>query len=112
MARWLNLDGDGQGAGHGGEQRAVMVYQLGSYRYGRLILGGMTSNMVSFGENLTVDGLAHDEVCIGDRYRIGGAIFEVTQPRITLNTRLSKKDNNPTVPPRIDKARRPRTKAT
>jgi MOSC domain-containing protein YiiM len=52
MARWLNLDGDGQGdlAGHGGEQRAVMVYQLGSYRYGRLILGGMTSNMVSLGK--------------------------------------------------------------
>ncbi len=36
-----------------------------------------------FGENFTVDGLADAEVCIGDRYRIGGALFEVTQPRVT-----------------------------
>jgi MOSC domain-containing protein YiiM len=37
----------------------------------------------SSGENLTVDGLADDEVCIGDRYRIGEAEFEVAQPRVT-----------------------------
>src|SRR5206468_7258005 len=37
----------------------------------------------AFGENLTVDGLPDDEVCIGDRYRIGEAEFEVTQPRVT-----------------------------
>ena len=36
-----------------------------------------------FGENLTVDGLADNEVCIGDRFRIGGAVFEITQPRVT-----------------------------
>ena len=36
-----------------------------------------------FGENFTVDGLPDDEVCIGDRYRIGEAEFEVTQPRVT-----------------------------
>jgi len=36
-----------------------------------------------FGENLTVEGLADDEVCVGDRYRIGAALFEVTQPRVT-----------------------------
>ena len=36
-----------------------------------------------FGENFTVDGLSDDEVCIGDRYRIGTAVFEVTQPRVT-----------------------------
>jgi len=35
FARRLNFDGDGQGdlGGHGGEQRAIMVYQLDSYRY-------------------------------------------------------------------------------
>ncbi len=84
MARRLNLDGDGQGdlAGHGGEQRALLVYQLDSYRhwarhFGRDLEPG------SFGENLTVDGLPDDEVCIGDRYRIGGAEVEVTQPRVT-----------------------------
>src|SRR6202008_3757035 len=36
-----------------------------------------------FGENFTVDGLSDQEVCIGDRYRIGQALFEVTQPRVT-----------------------------
>ncbi len=36
-----------------------------------------------FGENFTVEGLPDNEVCIGDRYRIGSAVFEVTQPRVT-----------------------------
>lgn len=59
-----------------------MVYQLGSYRYWEAYLRRNDFEYGQFGENLTVDGLAHDEVCIGDRYRIGGAIFEVTQPRV------------------------------
>ncbi|WP_433222083.1 MOSC domain-containing protein [Dactylosporangium sp. CS-047395] len=86
MARHLNLDGDGQGdlAGHGGEQRAVLVYQLDSYRYWQQHLGrDGPGEHGQFGENLTVDGLPDDEVCIGDRYRIGEAEFEVTQPRVT-----------------------------
>src|SRR5882757_9869670 len=62
----LNLDGDGQGdlAGHGGEQRAVFVPG-------------------QFGENFTIQGLPDDAVCIGDRYQIGSARFEITQPRVT-----------------------------
>jgi len=85
MARRLNLDGDGQGdlAGHGGEERAVLVYQIGSYRYWRHVLGRDDFVYGQFGENFTVDGLSDDEVCIGDRYRIGEAVFEVTQPRVT-----------------------------
>jgi len=85
MARRLNIDGDGQGDlnGHGGEQRAVLVYQIGSYRYWQRHLGRDDFGYGQFGENLTVDGLPDDEVCIGDRYRIGGAEFEVTQPRVT-----------------------------
>ncbi|MEU4293487.1 MOSC and FAD-binding oxidoreductase domain-containing protein [Kribbella sp. NPDC026596] len=85
MARRLNLDGDGQGdtAGHGGEQRAVFVYQIESYRYWEKHFGRDDFVYGQFGENLTVDGLADDEVCIGDRYRIGAAEFEVTQPRVT-----------------------------
>jgi ferredoxin-NADP reductase/MOSC domain-containing protein YiiM len=84
-ARRGNLDGDGQGdtAGHGGEQRAVMVYQIASYRYWQQHLGRDDFEYGQFGENLTVDGLPDDEVCIGDRYRIGDAEFEVTQPRVT-----------------------------
>jgi ferredoxin-NADP reductase/MOSC domain-containing protein YiiM len=85
MARRLDLDGDGQGdlAGHGGEQRAVLVYQTDSYRYWQQQLGRDDLSHGMFGENLTVDGLPDDQVCIGDRYRIGQAEFEVTQPRVT-----------------------------
>ncbi|MFJ8632452.1 MOSC domain-containing protein [Streptomyces sp. NPDC093568] len=85
MARRLNLDGDGQGdtQGHGGEQRAVLVYQIESYRYWQRHFRRDDFTFGQFGENLTVDGLPDDEVCVGDRYRIGEAEFEVTQPRVT-----------------------------
>jgi len=85
MVRRLNVDGDGQGdlAGHGGEQRAVLVYQLDSYRYWQAELHRDDFVHGQFGENFTVEGLPDDEVCIGDRYRIGNAVFEVTQPRVT-----------------------------
>ena len=85
FARRLNLDGDGQGdlRGHGGEQRAIMVYQLDSYRYWASYLGRSDLVAGNFGENLTVEGLADNEVCIGDRFRIGGAVVEVSQPRDT-----------------------------
>ena len=81
----FNIDGDGQGdlQGHGGEQRAVLVYQIDSYRYWEKQLGRKDFVFGQFGENFTVEGLSDDEVCIGDRYRIGSALFEVTQPRVT-----------------------------
>src|SRR3954463_2855684 len=83
--RTLNLDGDGQGdlAGHGGPHRAVMVYQLGSYDYWSRQLGRDDFEYGQFGENFTVEGLPDDEVCIGDQFEIGTALFEVSQPRVT-----------------------------
>ena len=85
MVRRLNIDGDGQGDlnGHGGEQRAVLVYQIQSYEHWQQYFGRDDFVYGQFGENLTVEGLPDDEVCIGDRYRIGEAEFEVTQPRVT-----------------------------
>jgi ferredoxin-NADP reductase/MOSC domain-containing protein YiiM len=85
MVRELNIDGDGQGDlnGHGGWQRAVLVYQVQSHEYWQRHLGRDDLGYGAFGENLTVDGLPDDEVCIGDRYRVGEAEFEVTQPRVT-----------------------------
>jgi ferredoxin-NADP reductase/MOSC domain-containing protein YiiM len=85
MVRRLNIDGDGQGdlEGHGGEHRAVFVYQLDSYHYWQDQLHRTDFTFGQFGENFTVEGLADTEVCIGDRYQIGGALFEVTQPRVT-----------------------------
>ena len=83
--RRLNVDGDGQGdlAGHGGEQRAVFVYQFESYSYWQTQLKRTDFVFGQFGENFTIEGLADDGVCIGDRFQIGSALFEVTQPRVT-----------------------------
>jgi ferredoxin-NADP reductase/MOSC domain-containing protein YiiM/ferredoxin len=85
IVRRINIDGDDQAdrLAHGGEHRAVFVYQMESYRYWERELGRDDFVYGQFGENLTVEGLADDAVCIGDRYRIGGALFEVTQPRVT-----------------------------
>ena len=85
LVRRLNVDGDGQGDlnGHGGEQRAVFVYQIESYRHWEKHFGRELVEFGQFGENFTVEGLSDDEVYIGDRYRIGEAEFEVTQPRVT-----------------------------
>ena len=99
MVRKLDIDGDAQGdlAGHGGEQRAVFVYQMDSYNYWERFLGRSDFTYGQFGENFTVDGLPDNEVCIGDRYRIGGAILEVTQPRVTCY-RVGIRMNEPRMP--------------
>jgi ferredoxin-NADP reductase/MOSC domain-containing protein YiiM len=85
LVRRLNIDGDAQGdlAGHGGEHRAVFVYQMDSYRYWERELKRRDFTFGQFGENFTVEGMADNEVCVGDRYRISGSLFEVTQPRVT-----------------------------
>ncbi|MEV6602985.1 MOSC and FAD-binding oxidoreductase domain-containing protein [Kutzneria sp. NPDC051319] len=108
MARTLNVDGDGQGdlGGHGGEQRAVLVYQQQSYDYWRDELGRDDLEYGNFGENFTVDGLLDDEVHIGDRYRIGNAEFEVTQPRVTC-FRVGMRLNEPEIPSLLVARHRP-----
>ncbi len=108
MVRRLNIDGDGQGdlAGHGGERRAVFVYQMDSYRYWQKHLGRSDFTYGQFGENFTVDGLSDTEVYIGDRYRIGGALFEVTQPRVTCY-RLGIRMNEPEMAALVVKHGRP-----
>jgi ferredoxin-NADP reductase/MOSC domain-containing protein YiiM len=104
----LNLEGDGQGdlAGHGGEQRAVFVYQIESYRYWQEQLKRTDFVHGQFGENFTVEGLADDTVCIGDRYQIGTALFEVTQPRVTCY-RVGIRMNEPRMPALLTSSGRP-----
>ncbi|BCL83905.1 sulfurase [Ktedonobacteria bacterium brp13] len=108
MVRHLNVDGDQQGdlVGHGGEQRAVFVYQLDSYHYWEQYLGRNDFVMGQFGENFTITGLSDEEVCIGDQYRIGTALFEVTQPRVTC-FRVGIRMNEPTIPALLIAHRRP-----
>jgi ferredoxin-NADP reductase/MOSC domain-containing protein YiiM len=104
----LNLDGDGQGdlAGHGGEQRAVFVYQLDSYDYWQARLKRDDFVHGQFGENFTVEGLPDDTVCIGDRYQIGSALFEITQPRVTCY-RVGIRMNEPRMPALLTSSGRP-----
>jgi ferredoxin-NADP reductase/MOSC domain-containing protein YiiM len=104
----LNIDGDGQGdvAGHGGEQRAVFVYQIDSYRYWERELGRDDFVYGQFGENFTVGGLGDTEVFIGDRYRIGTAVFEVTQPRVTCY-RVGLRMSDPRIPALLVSHHRP-----
>lgn len=106
--RRLNVDGDGQGdlAGHGGEHRAVFVYQIESYRHWQQVLGRSDFAYGQFGENFTIEGLADDAVCIGDRYRIGSALFEVTQPRVTCY-RIGIRMDEPRMPALLTSSGRP-----
>src|SRR6476660_566156 len=108
MVRRINIDGDDQAdrLAHGGEHRAVFVYQLESYRYWERELGRHDFDYGQFGENFTVGGLADDEVCVGDRYRIGGALFEVTQPRVTCY-RVGIRMADPRIPALLVQHRRP-----
>jgi ferredoxin-NADP reductase/MOSC domain-containing protein YiiM/ferredoxin len=104
----LNLDGDGQGdlAGHGGEQRAVFVYQVESYCYWQDKLKRTDFVHGQFSENFTIEGLPDDAVCIGDRYRIGSALFEVSQPRVTCY-RVGIRMNEPRMPALLTSSGRP-----
>jgi ferredoxin-NADP reductase/MOSC domain-containing protein YiiM/ferredoxin len=104
----LNLDGDGQGdlAGHGGEQRAVFVYQIESYRHWQEQLKRTDFVYGQFGENFTIEGLPDDAVCIGDHYQIGSAVFEVTQPRVTCY-RVGIRMNEPRMPALLTSSGRP-----
>src|SRR5579864_2608145 len=108
MVRKLDIDGDAQGdlAGHGGEQRAVFVYQMDSYHYWEQFLGRKDFVFGQFGENFTVEQLPDNEVCIGDRYRIGGALFEVTQPRVTCY-RVGIRTKEPRMPALLVEHHRP-----
>jgi ferredoxin-NADP reductase/MOSC domain-containing protein YiiM len=108
MVRKLDIDGDAQAdlAGHGGEHRAVFVYQMDSYHYWERFLGRSDFTFGQFGENFTVEGLPDNEVCIGDRYRIGDAVFEVTQPRVTCY-RVGIRMNEPRVPALLVEHHRP-----
>src|SRR5256712_13487711 len=90
----LNIDGDGQGdlQGHGGEHRAVLVYQIDSYRYWERELGRKDFVFGQFGENFTAEGLPDDEVCIADRYRIGPRLCQGRRPRATCYGGASRLD--------------------
>ena len=83
MVRTLKIDGDGQAdlQAHGGACKAVYAYGFENYAYWQTELGVDDFGFGQFGENLTTEGIADDEVHIGDVFRIGGALLRVTQSR-------------------------------
>lgn len=83
MVRKLNIDGDGQAdpRAHGGPDQAAMVYSANHYPDWRVELNRPDLPYGAFAENLTVDGIDETTVCLGDSYRIGDVVIQVTQPR-------------------------------
>jgi len=83
MLRTLNLDGDGQAdlRVHGGPDQAAYVYPVEHYDYWKRLLGKDDLDHGQFGENFTTSGLLENEVRVGDVFRFGGAIVQVTTPR-------------------------------
>lgn len=77
------LSGDQQydRKGHGGPDRALLMYSADHYPRWREEWGRKDVGPGGFGENLTVSGLNEDFSCIGDVYRIGEVRVEVSSPR-------------------------------
>lgn len=84
MLRTLNLDGDGQAdlVAHGGIYKAAYVYSIENYDYWKRELGRTDFAFGQFGENFTVEGMLEDEIHVGDVFRVGGALVQVSQPRV------------------------------
>jgi MOSC domain-containing protein YiiM len=97
--RALNLDGDQQAdlKNHGGEFKAVYAYSYDHYPYWEALLNMGEMPMGQFGENLTISALDESKSCIGDRLKIGGTIFVVTQPRVPC-FKLGIRFENPDMP--------------
>lgn len=83
MLRRTNLDGDEQAdlRVHGGPDKAVCAYPLEHYVWWREALDRPEMEPGAFGENFSVAGQSEADVCIGDRYEVGDALVEVSQPR-------------------------------
>ncbi len=79
----VGLEGDGQAdlTVHGGRDKALYAYSIENYEFWRRELGRDDLGPCQFGENLTVSGMTEDVILIGERFQIGTALVEVTQPR-------------------------------
>jgi MOSC domain-containing protein YiiM len=78
-----NITGDRQAdvEHHGGVDKAVLAYAASHYELWRRELARDNLPCGGFGENLTIDGLTEESVCIGDVWSLGEAVFQVSQPR-------------------------------
>lgn len=83
MLTEFNLAGDEQAdeINHGGRDKAVMAYAHAHYAHWLADLQREYLPTAAFGENFTVGNCDESQVCIGDIYKVGGAIVQVSQPR-------------------------------
>jgi MOSC domain-containing protein YiiM len=95
MVRTLNVDGDQQAdlTVHGGPDQAVYVYPHEHYAYWSHELNRDDFSFGQFGENFTTEGLLETEVRVGDVFRIGSALVQVTNPRIPCFKLMTKMNN-------------------
>jgi MOSC domain-containing protein YiiM len=92
--RGVNLAGDDQSdrTVHGGDRKAVYAYAREDLDWWAERLGGPLASG-TFGENLTTEWIDVTAACVGERWRVGTALLEVTQPRLPcfkLEARLSR----------------------
>ena len=108
-ARGINLAGDDQAdrQSHGGFDKAVYAYSKEDQRFWEEQIG-RPLGFGEFGENLTTEGIDPNDALVGERWRIGSATFEVSEPRIPC-WRLGVRMNDETFPRRFSKALRPGT---
>jgi len=77
-----NIDGDAQAdlSVHGGVDKAVYCYPADHWPWWEREKG-FPCRPAAFGENLTVEGADETQICIGDHFRWGDVVLEVSQPR-------------------------------
>jgi MOSC domain-containing protein YiiM len=107
--RGVNLEGDDQAdrSVHGGPFQAVYAYAAEDYAWWEVTLGGSMS-VGQFGENLTTQGIDINRALVGERWRIGSAVFSVTIPRVPC-FKLGMKMSEPRFLKRFAEALRPGT---
>jgi len=108
-ARGVNLEGDDQAdrKAHGGPDKVVYAYAIEDLRWWEEKLG-QSVQYGEFGENLTTEGIAVNDALVGERWEIGTAVFEVSEPRIPC-WRLGVRMNDQLFPRRFTEALRPGT---
>jgi len=108
MVRRLNIEGDAQADHrvHGGENMAVYAYPVEHYSFWENELGRANLPHGQFGENLTVRGLMEKTARVGEIYRVGGALLQVTQPRIPCFKLVYRMDAGPDFAKRFFESRR------
>ena len=106
-ARGMNLAGDDQAdrKAHGGPDKAVYAYTVEDYRWWEARIGRALA-YGEFGENLTTEGIDVNDALVGERWAVGTAVLEISEPRIPC-WRLGVRMNDPVFPRRFTEALRP-----